>query len=431
MRSNRGQAYAFTLFQSVFLALLLFAVFVSAVTSTQAEPEFVLATFNVPVDAGSSAFMQRVVNTAVSVHAKAIVIVMNTPGGLLSDMVNIVNYISQANRSGVPTYTYVPPDSLAASAGSYIAMATNAIVMGSGSEIGPSTPIVVGGTPLEQNHTESAMLSYMVALAREWGRNTTAASLMVLSDASYSDSQALEYHLINGIANNLTEALNMFGLQGVTPLPLSENYYEQFLSVLSNSTVDGLLILLGELAILIDLYHPTVVISVVGAIAIVAGLVGLEVIGASVLGFFLLAIAAALILIELKLGHGFAMIAGVIIGGAGVLLLSQNLNYSGPSPRGASSLLLVSAAVAAGVVAALYIRWALGPLAHRKKLTGADSLVGRTGIVTTELSPEGEVRVEGIIWRAVSASGERIPTGKEVVIKEVRGLRLYVSLKDG
>jgi membrane-bound serine protease (ClpP class) len=414
----------------VFFGLLLFAIFVSSIASAQPDSQFIVATFNVPVDAGSSAFMHRVVDTAVSSHARAIVIVMNTPGGLLSDMINIVNYISQANRSGIPTYTYVPPDSLAASAGSYIAMATNEIVMGSGSEIGPSTPIVVGGTPLEQNHTESAMLSYMVALAREWGRNTTAATLMVLSDASYSSTQALEYHLINGIANNLSTAFSMFGLQGSTPVVLSENYYEQFLSVLSNSTVDGLLILLGELAILIDLYHPTIVISVVGAIAIVAGLVGLEVIGASVLGFFLLAVAAALILIELKLGHGFAMIAGVIIGGTGILLLSQNLNYSGPSPRGASSILLTSAAVAAGVVASLYIRWALGPLAHRKKLTGADSLIGRTGVVTAELTPEGEVRVEGIIWRAVSISGERIPAGKEVVIKEVRGLRLYVTLKN-
>jgi membrane-bound serine protease (ClpP class) len=121
---------------------------------------------------------------AKSSSAPAIVIQMNTPGGLLSDMTAIISTIQQANQSGIPTYTYVPPNALAASAGSYIAMASNKILMGPGSEIGPSTPIVVGGTPLEQNHTAGAMVSLMTSLAEKWGRNATAARAMVLSDVA-------------------------------------------------------------------------------------------------------------------------------------------------------------------------------------------------------------------------------------------------------
>ena len=143
----------------------------SAITeqSDSASGIVVIADFSVPVDPGSSAFMSRVVSTAQSQHAAAIVIEMNTPGGLLSDMVSIVGSITTANQSGIPTYTFIVPNGLGASAGSYIAMATNKILMAPGSEIGPSTPIVVGGSALEQNHTQAAMLDYMTSLAERVG----------------------------------------------------------------------------------------------------------------------------------------------------------------------------------------------------------------------------------------------------------------------
>ena len=91
----------------------------------------VVVNFDVPVDPGSSSLMADAVATAKSSGAPAIVIEMNTPGGYLSDMLDIVASIQQANQSGIPTYTYVPPDALAASAGSYIAMASNGILDGS------------------------------------------------------------------------------------------------------------------------------------------------------------------------------------------------------------------------------------------------------------------------------------------------------------
>ncbi|MCG2873618.1 MAG: ATP-dependent Clp protease proteolytic subunit, partial [Acidilobus sp.] len=227
----------------------------------QQGPPVVVVNFDVTVDLGSSTMMSRVVAMAEGLHAKAVVIVMNTPGGYLSDMVNIVNYIEDLQSQGIPVYTYVPPDGMAASAGSYIAMASNSILMANGTFIGPSTPIVVGGTSLEQNHTEAAMLAFMESLASKWGRNATAAAVMVLSDKAFTAQQALQYHLIDGIANSLSQALAMWNLSGYAQVSVSEDLYEQFLSVLSNPTVDGLLISLGFLVILIDLYHPTFLLS--------------------------------------------------------------------------------------------------------------------------------------------------------------------------
>ena len=385
----------------------------------------VIANFNVQVDPGSSTFMARVVSTAQGQHAAAIVIEMNTPGGLVSDMQSIVSSIKAANSSGIPTYTFIVPDGFGASAGSYIAMATNEILMAPGSAIGPSTPIVVGGTALEQNHTQAFFLSYMQALASEWGRNTTAVYYMVQSDEAFSATQAVQYHVADGTANSLSDAINQFGLAGNPQTTLSENLYEQLLSALSNTILDGILFLIGIVAIVIDFFHPTIVLSILGIIAIVTGLVGAEVVGASTLGIIILIVAAALIVLELKLGHGFALIGGVALGAVGIYFLSFNLSYS-PSPIGDLAIVELSLIVVFGFLAGLYIRWVIGPVRRRSKLTGPEAMLGKVGIALTDLNPKGEVRVQGEIWRAESLSGD-IEKGEWVTVKNLKGLVVMVE----
>ena len=397
----------------------------SSQPTASASGPVIIANFDVPVDPGSSTFMSRVVSTAQGQHASAIVIEMNTPGGFLSDMTNIISSITAANASGIPTYTFIVPNGLGASAGSYIAMATNSILMGQGSEIGPSTPIVVGGTALEQNHTEDAMILLMQSLAANWGRNQTAVFNMVYADQAFSTNQAVAYHVVEGTANSLANALNTWGLSENSQTTLGENFYEQLLSALSNTILDGILFLIGIVAIVIDFFHPTIVLTILGIIAIVAGLVGAEAVGASLLGIVILIVAAALIVVELKLGHGFALMAGVILGAVGIYFLSFDLQYS-PSPIGDLAIVELSLVVAFGVLAGLYIRWVIGPTRHRRKLTGSEALIGKLGIVVTELKPKGEVRVEGVTWRAESASGE-IARGERVTVKAMRGLVLTVE----
>ncbi len=401
----------------------------SAAASAQIEASgngpVIIANFNVPVDPGSSTFMARVVSTAKDQHAAAIVIEMNTPGGYLSDMLDIITSITDANATGIPTYTFIVPNGLGASAGSYIAMATNSILMGPGSEIGPSTPIVVGGTALEQNHTEDAMIETMESLATDWGRNVTAVFNMVYADQAFSTNQAVAFHVVDGTANSLSDALSLWGLSGNPQVTLSENLYEQLLSALSNTTLDGILFLIGIIAVVIDFFHPTILLTILGVIAIVAGLVGAEVVGASLLGIIILIVAAALIIAELKLGHGFALIAGVVLGAVGIYLLSFNLPYS-PSPFGDIAVIELSLLVVFGVLAGLYVRWVIGPIRRRSKLTGPEYIVGKIGVTTTELKPKGEVRVVGENWRAESLSGD-IAQGEQVKVKALKGLVVMVE----
>ncbi len=385
-----------------FICLLLFLLaagcFQGATAAASSQPTasasgpVIIANFNVPVDPGASTFMARVVSTAQGQHAAAIVIEMNTPGGLVSDMQSIVDSIKAANSSGIPTYTFIVPDGFGASAGSYIAMACNRILMAPGSAIGPSTPIVVGGTALEQNHTQAFFLSYMQALASEWGRNTTAVYYMVQSDEAFSATQAVEYHVADGTANSLADAINQLGLSGNPQTTLGENFYEQLLSALSNTLLDGILFLIGIVAIVIDFFHPTIILTVLGVIAIVAGLVGAEVVGASLLGIIILIVAAALIVLELKLGHGFALMAGVVLGAIGIYFLSFNLQYS-PSPIGNLAILELSLLVVFGVLAGLYVRWVIGPIRRQSKLTGAEALIGKTGVAIKR--PQTQRRSQG------------------------------------
>jgi membrane-bound serine protease (ClpP class) len=201
---------------------------------------------------------------------------------------------------------------------------------------------------------------------------------------------------------------------------VQEGTYDQFLSALSDPNLYGILILLGAIAIVLDLWHPTFVLSIAGAVALVAGLVGAEVVGSSVLGIAVIFTGVGLMLLELRLGHGFAMMGGAVVGALGVYLLVQGVQYS-------SSALVdytqVEAVVvgAVGVLGGLYIRWIVGPLRNRRNLTGSESLVGKRGVAISQT----EVRVEGIIWRATIDSGE-LETGMQVQVKAMDHLVLRV-----
>lgn len=391
---------------------------------SQGQPELIIVNFDYSVNAGSSSMMTNVVQQAQMYHSKYVLIVMNSPGGYLSDMTSILDDISALNQSGIAVYTYVPPNALAASAASYIAMASNQIIMGPGSEIGPSTPIVVGGSRLEQNHTEDAMLSLMQGEARAWGRNITAVYNMVIYDKAYSYSQALNYHIADKSASTLAQAQQELNLSGVSSMTISENYYDQFLGVLSNITLDGLLILLGMILIALDFIHPTIIMSIIGIFSLVLGLAGAEIIGASFIGLALLLISAVLLILEIKSGHGFAFLAAVIIGALGVYMLAQGIQFS-PSPYGIDTYAELAAVIAAGGLIALYVRHIIGSI-KKKDYVGAGAIMGKEATVVTELNPEGEVSLEGVKWKAVCCNGT-VKSNSKVKVVGIKGLTLYVE----
>ena len=415
----------------VFLFILSFVAisFASSSSATTSQNVLVL-NLHEEIDPGSSHFISSALAGVNKNNTVAVVIDMNTPGGILQNMLYIINAINATQSLGVPVYTYVPSYGGAASAGSYIALASTAVYMGNSTVIGPSTPIVVGGTSLEQNHTENYFISYMGAIAQENHHNVTAAEIMVSQDTAYTGMQAISNGLVNGYASNLTTFLAKMNLSGYNVITQNPGYYDNFLSFLSNTTVDGLFILVGSIAILADIYHGTAVLTIVGIALIALGLLGAEIVSASLVGLILVMMGAIFIFLEAKTGHGVALISGVIVTLIGTFMLaspylSSNPGYS-PSPFGTGDIVAaVLIAVIAVVVGLLVRRIAISFRA--KKFTGSESLIGKTAVVRKAINPMGTVSVDGIQWRARTEDGSLVDSNAKVTVVGREDLVLVVK----
>ncbi len=404
--------------------------------SVQAQQKnVVVINLNEEIDAGSSNMIVTTLNGLSSSTTAAVVISMNTPGGILENMLQMVSAISSAESRGIMVYTYIPVDGMGASAGSYVAMATQGIYMSNGSYIGPSTPIVEGGTALQQQHTTSAMEELMVSMASQYGRNTTAAFSMVSNNTAYTDEQAYNIGLVEGIYGSLSSMLSAKNLSGYPVVNVYPSTYDNFLSFLSNPYVDGILIILGFVAIMLDFIHGTVVLSITGATMLVLGFLGAQLISASIVGIILLLMGAVLILLEAKTGHGFSLLAGVAIGLVGTFMLaspygSSNPGYS-PSPFTTFDLLTTVLILIVVGFLVFYIRRILKTLKyHRMKNSGAEALISREATVMADLNPRGWISVDGIEWQGESENGSWIKKGEKVTVVGRNDLVLIVKKEE-
>ena len=404
----------------------------SGISTAQSSQQHVLIiNLNEEIDPGSATMISDALSNINQQNTKAVIINMNTPGGLLGCMLQIVSSINATQKAGIPVYTYIGADSIGASAGSYIAMATTQIWMGPGSEIGPSTPIVVGGSSLQENHTEAAMEALMTGLAEAHGRNVTAAAIMVYDDQAYNTQQAYDIGLINGISPNLSAFMTQMGLSDYPTGTVNENPYDQFLSFMSNSIVDGLFITFGSLAILLDIYHRTVIMTALGVILIGLGLFGAQLIGSSVVGIVFLLLGSALMFLEIKTQHGIALLGGLAIDMVGTILIaapyiSANSSAYPSNPIGTTDYVIIGIVLFLGVVLAYYLH-KLGSSLKRKPETGWESLVSSKGTAVTTINPTGWVSIDGQRWKAISEKGVEIKNGSSIVVIGISGLVLTVK----
>ncbi len=377
----------------------------------------ILINFNIAVDQGASGYVQKAAAAAIA-NNYDMVIEMNTPGGLLSDMVSIVGSIQSVESHGLQVYTYVPPKGMAASAGSYIALSTNAVYMANGSIIGPSTPYVVGGTQSEQQHVQQAMVAYMRSLAATNGYNVTAAVSMAENNTAYTATQAASIGLITGMAQTFQQFLSEAGLSSLPLHTFSEPLYDQFLSFLSNSLVDGLFIVVGFVALAIDLLHRTLFLTVIAAAMILLGFLGAEVIGAPAVAIALLIMSAVLILLEIKAGHGLFVTGGVAVGLVGTWLLAGNSQGYSPSPYGLLSYLLMGIVGGIMAVGFIYLAKIRKALMSQPKVVDPKRVEGMAGRTLTDVVPgkDGVCLIGSEDWTCVSA--KPIAKGRSVRVLE-------------
>jgi membrane-bound serine protease (ClpP class) len=411
---------------------------------------YYVASLNSNIDPGSADYLSSSVSAAEAACATHFVLVLATNGGDGGSMESMVSSIAGYQQWGGTFVTLVAPQgAYAFSAGAYIAEASSKLYMVPGTTIGSATPIVSGIPIGEENSTMTkdinAFASYMQTLAGSNGRNDAAAAAMVRHGVSYdcksyTDCRAKTAGVIDDVLNatSLSGALAAIKVPADAPLNTA-GIKSQFISIVSDPTVSSLLFLIGVFAVMFDIYHPTIVLTVVGVAFMALALLGLGIFGASLVSIVLMVAGAAFIFLEIKIQHGVSAIIGIVIFIVGFLLVFQSpapASASGPpgiaqsafAPTPLISYVFLGLVAVAGILGSFYLVKIRRQLAAQPSHFAPERMLGKEGKMESDVKPGG-VGVANIAseeWTVISE--KMIPKGAAVKVKEVKGNSLLVEV---
>jgi membrane-bound serine protease (ClpP class) len=391
------------------------------------------------IDPATQEWLGGALEDAASDGAEVAIVRIDTPGGLDTSMREMVQDILAAP---MPVIAYVSPNGArAASAGMFIVEASDVAAMAPQTNIGSATPVSIGGGDNDEvlgRKIRNDAAAYARALADGHGRNGDLAARMVTDAVNRTAEEAQRAGLIDVVASTERELLSKldgFEVKG----PKRQRLHTEGLSierhdmtlqydvlqVIVNPTIAYLLLMAGLVGIAIELLAGggTIVPGVLGAVSLVLGLYGSAQLPVTLVGILLLGLGIALIIAEAHLPtHG-------ILGAAGVtaLVVAGLVLYN----TGTDELeVSVPAVIVTGLLLGGFIAFAVQrsvQASHRPVMTGWEEMVGAIGEVRDTLDPEGQVFVEGALWRARPAdSTSRISYGYRVRVESVDGLTLIV-----
>jgi membrane-bound serine protease (ClpP class) len=355
----------------------------------------------------------------------AVVIEMDTPGGLGSSMREIVKEMLAVR---VPVVVYVaPPGSSADSAGAVIGEAADVLAMAPQTNIGSSTPISATGEDLGEDLRKKVIndaAAYIAELAREHDRNAEAAEAMVRDAANYGAREALELDVIDVIAPTVPALLEQIDGRKTIPKGLvldtagaevervEMSFWKRALDLIIDPNVIALMLSIGLIGIVVELWNPGLILpGTVGAISLIIGLYGLQVLPVSVAGLLMMLLAAGFFVAEAFVpSHGALTLAGAVTFVLGALLLFD--------PAGPAYQVSLWTAIAIAGTLALLLGVALTRVVRARRNpveVGASSMVGGEAVVRRD----GWVAVGGELWRARSADGTALVPGEHVRVEAV------------
>ncbi|MEO8290323.1 MAG: nodulation protein NfeD [Gaiellaceae bacterium] len=422
-----------------FLALAgaFIAAFALSGTAMGAETPRVLAVeFSNDINPVTQEYLTGAIERAERDGYDAVVILMDTPGGLDSSMREI---IKKELESKVPVVVYVyPPGSRDASAGVFITMAADVAAMAPQTNIGSSTPISTGGGDIPQDLRRKVVndaVAYIRALASEHGRNADWAEKAVRQASNLPAREALEMNVVDVVAPDLPTLLDdidgmrtqpkgfVLRTAGAEVTTIHMSFWKRILDTIVDPNIIVLLLSLGVLGITVELFNPGLIFpGTVGAVSLIVGLFGLQVLPVSAAGVLLMLLAAAFFAAEpFVASHGALALAGAVCFVIGSLMLFD--------PAGPNYQVSIWVALAIGGTFALLAAVAVTKVVQvrrRRPVTGQEELVGQVGVVREALDPAGLVFVHGELWRA-ETGGEPIGVGDSVFVDGIQdGLVLHV-----
>ena len=424
-----------------FLVWRLIFCLAAILASIPASAEIVRVVINDTIQPISAEYISRAIDQAQRVNAQAVLIEMNTPGGLLSSTSEIIGKITS---SPIPVIVYVTPTGgHAGSAGIFILESADIAAMAPGTAAGAAHPVTLIGPvqvkPDDQMNKkiENDAAALIRSFTAKRGRNVEAAESAVRESKSFTEQEALSQHLIDYIASSPEDLFRqMQGKSfkrfngGSATLTLTNQPIVPFEMTLKEHILDGLmdpniaflLLAIGALSLYVEFNHPGAVIpGTVGVVFILVAAFALNLLPTRFAALVLILGAFALFAAEAK----FATHGVLTIGGIALLTLGGLLLVDSPIPEMRVHLVTALAvSIPLGIITAFLMTIALR--ARRNKIvTGEQGLVGETGVVQTALAPQGKVFVHGELWDAVSPAP--LPAGQLVIVRKVDGLTLQVE----
>jgi membrane-bound serine protease (ClpP class) len=401
------------------------------------QPRVLAVEFSNDINPVTEDYLTGAIDRANDQGYDAVVLLMDTPGGLDSAMRNI---IKRELDSKVPVVVYVyPPGSRDASAGVFITMAADVAAMAPETNIGSSTPISTGGGNIPSDLKRKVIndaVAYIRGLASEHGRNADWAEQAVRVASNLPAREALSRNVVDFVEPDLPSLLSAIDGTRVEPKgivlrtagaeidTMKMSLWKRILDTIIDPNIIVLLLSLGTLGITVELFNPGLIFpGTVGAISLIVGLFGLQVLPVSAAGVLLMLLAAAFFAAEpFVTSHGALALAGAACFVIGSLML---FDPAGPGYQ----VSLPVALTIAGTFALLTI-FAVTKVVQarrRRPVTGQEELVGQTGVVRKALDPTGLVFVHGELWQA-RTEGELLGIGTIVRVDGIgEGLVLEVS----
>ena len=432
MRRRSALTFGFVLFA---LAALL------PVHAAAATPHVERADLVGDINTIMASYMASAVSRAESDRADALLVVINTPGGISTSMDDIVTSLL---NSSVPVIAYVyPSGARAASAGLFVAEAADVLAMAPGTNIGSAHPIQASGDNLTGDLGTKVLndaVTRVRNLASMHGRNADWAEQAVRNSVNINAEDAVRLHVADLEVSDPDSLMNAIDGRSVTrssgtlvlhtagariddlPMP----FWQVFLNALIDPTIAALLIIVAGYGIITELSTPGAILpGVVGGVAAILAIVSLANLPVNIAGALMMVLALVLFIADLKANtHGILSVGGVF---ALVLGMAFLIN-TGPIGLGVDPVVAVGTAAVTLAFFIVFIRkvWAAG---RAPAFVGAESMVGALGEAREELAPEGLVFVSGALWKAVAAP-QPIHTGSPVRVVGRDGLQLRVVASD-
>jgi membrane-bound serine protease (ClpP class) len=406
--------------------------------STSASGDVLKIVVNDTIHPITDEYIGRAIEQAQHNQDQALLIEINTPGGLLDSTRDIIEKIL---ASPVPVIIYVTPSgSRAASAGFFILESADVAAMAPGTNTGAAHPVSIGGGKLDdviKEKLENDTAALMRSVVSKRGRNVEVAESAVRQSKSFTDSEALSQKLIDYVAPNEEDLLKQMqgktvkrfsgktvtlNLAGEAIRPYDMTLKEHILAYIMDPNIAFILLAIGALALYAEFNHPGAVVpGTVGVIFILLAIFALNLLPVRFAAVVLILASFVLFALEAKFStHGVVAIGGIVTMVLGALLL-----VDAPIPEMRVHLYTALAvSIPLGIITAFLMTLAL-KARRNKVVTGAQGLVGEIGVAHTPLSPQGKVFVHGELWDAIASA--HMPAGSSVVIRGVEGLQLEVD----